>query len=208
MNLKSGALVNSHKQCSKCSAIRLKHMFCADKTKRDGVNPICKICKRDNYLKNKEDRLKKRSKYRKENRNLINAKKRASYKKHRIKIREQAKVKYSINKIEILRKCREWRKSSIKGQFLTCRRGAMIRHLPFHLTLDEFSLLKTKPCSYCGDNSLPVGIDRINNNEGYIFRNCTSCCFICNRMKCAMPLNHFIEHCNRILRHWGSNQFL
>jgi hypothetical protein len=50
------------------------------------------------------------------------------------------------------------------------------------LSQEEFNALTAKPCNYC-DKSGPNGIDRIDNNIGYIVKNCVPCCKHCNYVK-------------------------
>lgn len=42
------------------------------------------------------------------------------------------------------------------------------------------------------------GIDRVNNDIGYLIENCVSCCKVCNFMKRSMSKNDFINHVNKI----------
>ncbi len=63
--------------------------------------------------------------------------------------------------------------------------NAIRRGLELLITFDEFSALVTQNCYYCdykkeGETN---GIDRINNDIGYITSNCVSCCETCNYMK-------------------------
>lgn len=70
-----------------------------------------------------------------------------------------------------------------------------------------FSLVK-KPCYYCNSepfkphredqNFLYNGLDRIDNNIGYLESNVVPCCFICNKMKGVLNEGEFMEHLNKI----------
>jgi hypothetical protein len=73
------------------------------------------------------------------------------------------------------------RLSSIKSQ-------AKKRGLEFNLSLDEFIIEISKPCIYCnnllGEKSVTAsGLDRKDNNKGYVSDNICSCCWICNSIK-------------------------
>lgn len=83
------------------------------------------------------------------------------------------------------------------------------RKLCFGLTLDEFHNLIKSNCHYCGcapqqkrragKHIMTInGIDRINNNIGYIKNNVVSCCKVCNWMKKDLSIEKFIEHCKTI----------
>jgi hypothetical protein len=69
------------------------------------------------------------------------------------------------------------------------------------LTFEQFSQFDGKPCFYCGETEERRGIDRIDNDKGYIPNNCVSCCKKCNYMKRKLPLNDFINQCKKISSH-------
>ena len=49
------------------------------------------------------------------------------------------------------------------------------------LTYDWFyENIHNKPCTYCGDNNTPIGVDRINNNKGHTKDNVVPSCHLCN----------------------------
>jgi hypothetical protein len=56
-------------------------------------------------------------------------------------------------------------------------------------------------CVYCGrqpTKNLKNGIDRLNNNLGYVTGNMVSCCPRCNYMKLKISWVEFIIHCSRV----------
>ena len=61
-----------------------------------------------------------------------------------------------------------------------------------------------EPCVYCGmeitDKKLN-GVDRLNNDLGYVESNIVSCCEMCNYMKRCMDSYIFIKKCDHILTH-------
>lgn len=82
----------------------------------------------------------------------------------------------------------------IKTFFLRYKKGALCRKLTFTLTLEDFSCLIQKNCFYCGNKPLNLikstdfelkynGIDRVDNNKGYLKENCITCCPLCNLAK-------------------------
>jgi hypothetical protein len=90
----------------------------------------------------------------------------------------------------------------------------------FKLTKEEFFSLTSSNCHYCGvaphlikktkSKRNPTtytynGIDRVDNNIGYVYSNCVSCCEVCNRMKLTMGLYIFLEHIKRIYKHSINN---
>lgn len=96
-------------------------------------------------------------------------------------------------------KVKEYRKSfeqTISGKYRQLvHRAKHFSGTP--LTLERFAILITQPCSYCGDNG-KVGIDRIDNSQGYTTENSTPCCKICNFMKKTMTKEDFLKHITKI----------
>lgn len=92
--------------------------------------------------------------------------------------------------------------------------GAIKRNLTVELTSDHIQTLGQMNCFYCGrepSNTRSAqrsprqtsynGIDRVDNQRGYIFGNVLPCCRFCNRAKRDYPLEIFIEQ----IRRYGSN---
>jgi hypothetical protein len=87
------------------------------------------------------------------------------------------------------------------------------KKLSFTLTKEEFRILITAPCHYCGEigystfKSKPTangnfpsnGIDRLDSSVGYEYKNCVSACGICNKMKNDLSYEDFLTHIKRIL---------
>jgi len=73
---------------------------------------------------------------------------------------------------------RRWRPNE---RFQSTRSQARERGITFDLTVAEFSRLVSQPCVY-GDGTR-VGLDRINNERGYISGNCVPCCYKHNLIK-------------------------
>lgn len=91
---------------------------------------------------------------------------------------------------------------------------AIARGLSFDLTRKEFVRLASGNCYYCGvepigrfryKKGIPAlksnGIDRIDNNVGYVIGNCVSCCMHCNRAKMIMTVFDFLKLVERIYNH-------
>ncbi len=91
---------------------------------------------------------------------------------------------------------------TIEKYYETYVRGAYKRtkECEFHLTLDEFASLVTKPCFYCTIKD-PVsfnGVDRVDNNGHYTVDNTVPCCTTCNRLKHSMSIGEFLNKCYAI----------
>ena len=92
------------------------------------------------------------------------------------------------------------------------KRHAKERNLAFMLTEQEFETLTKQCCKYCGappsqialSRSEPYlynGVDRVNNEIGYVPTNVVPCCGICNRAKRDLTLEQFLAWAQRLLRH-------
>lgn len=87
---------------------------------------------------------------------------------------------------------------SPKRRFSKYKRGAKKRNLFWNLTYEEFMIFWKRPCSKCGDQIDTIGLDRINNNIGYILSNIESCCYTCNMAKHNRTNEDFIKHCHKV----------
>lgn len=82
------------------------------------------------------------------------------------------------------------------------------KELEFALTKEQFSNLVNDKCYYCNkenSDSHRNGIDRKNNNLGYIIDNCLTCCGECNHMKLAFSVEDYIETCKRVAEYSINN---
>jgi len=97
----------------------------------------------------------------------------------------------------------------IYGQYIT---SAMKRDIGFNLSFQEFREKLESNCYYCGsppankkkkkDGSFFYysGIDRINNNIGYVDGNVVSCCITCNKAKGGLEKSAFVDWIKRVYK--------
>lgn len=85
------------------------------------------------------------------------------------------------------------------------------------MSKEEFKKITSSNCYYCGKEPSQIrrknpinekfiaylhnGIDRVDNNIGYISSNCVPCCKICNKMKMALPVDIWFEQMEKILKY-------
>ena len=98
--------------------------------------------------------------------------------------------------------------------------AAKTRKHEFSLSDNIFRKITSKSCFYCGAFPIPYlpsdkrkniilepylcnGIDRVNNEKGYVEENCVPCCATCNYMKRGMEVKNFLSHVNAIAKHQG-----
>jgi hypothetical protein len=101
---------------------------------------------------------------------------------------------------------------SFRALYANYKLGAKERKLPFELTHEEFKILTSSPCFYCGCLPATVhnrarkisgsytynGLDRRNNSEGYTKTNSIPCCALHNRMKSVLSEKEFIAACKSV----------
>lgn len=137
----------------------------------------------------------------------------------KIKTKKVGKCKYCSSKIN---------RSKIKNYHLSGRRGELeslhkqvFRYLKksatqrcydFSLTLKDVVKLTSSNCFYCGkkpenkinNNKFTYnynGIDRKNNNKGYLLENCVSCCRVCNVGKSTLSYDEWILHLESLVKY-------
>lgn len=96
------------------------------------------------------------------------------------------------------------------------------RGINFSLTKRQFSKLVQSPCNYCGkqpsrkitfngEEIYISGIDRVENEKGYEYKNSVSCCTQCNMAKGKQSADEFLTFIDRIylyqVKKRGVNKF-
>jgi len=121
--------------------------------------------------------------------------------KNKDKIREQ-KRKWAASESGH-KSAKQWRDKSPKALRNLYIAGAKRRNLAFDITEELFAELINKDCIYCGRSAIPKrnGLDRIDNNKGYLIDNVVTCCFVCNQMKGKRTVDEFMNHIKRIYEH-------
>lgn len=112
------------------------------------------------------------------------------------------KVYHSSNKAEIVN-------NYMLKKICELKTNASRRGLDIELTQIQMFELFLNNCGYCDAKTDPNigilnGIDRVNNNIGYLLDNSISCCKTCNFAKEALDFEKFVQWIHRI----KSNHFL
>lgn len=159
------------KRCSKCKEIKTISSFHRDITRNDLHKSICKICS-----------LKAQKEYKEKNKLKINANQREYRKKN--------KKKLQLKKKEYAR--------SFDGRFIKSKNNALHRGLVWKITKSQYKELLKESCIYCNNeienketklnfsfcgDATGVGLDRIDNNKGYVKDNVVRCCGFCNNLR-------------------------
>lgn len=103
--------------------------------------------------------------------------------------------------------------AAFKRLYNSYKRNAEKNGRLFELTKEHFKTLVTKSCFYCGAEPASFsigkhlngefvynGIDRIDNEKGYIINNVITCCKMCNHAKHTSSKEVFMEYLYRITR--------
>jgi hypothetical protein len=85
---------------------------------------------------------------------------------------------------------------NINKKYKLLLRSAKTRGLKVYLNLEHYKQLLNLGCMYCGQdlqNQNGYCLDRIDNTLGYLDRNVTPCCKICNMAKGDKTVKEFIS---------------
>lgn len=94
------------------------------------------------------------------------------------------------------------------------KRGAQRRKLEFKLTVDQMEKLFKQNCYYCGiepstkrdfikssEAYVYNGIDRVDNNQGYLPDNVVTSCKVCNFAKRQLTTDEFLSWIHRAYKY-------
>jgi len=91
--------------------------------------------------------------------------------------------------------------------FARYRQRAERLGLVFDIAPDQFARIAMSACAYCGrapSAASPMGMDRMDNDGGYLPSNVCACCSLCNNMKGTLGVEAFRDQCVRIDARWGA----
>lgn len=109
--------------------------------------------------------------------------------------------------------------SGFNALYRSYQNNARFRNLSFSINKDDFKLLTSKPCVYCGVGPNAVmknpgrkdptdhshyrynGLDRVDPTEGYHLSNVVPCCKICNVAKMSQGLDEFKAWVMSVYKH-------
>lgn len=80
------------------------------------------------------------------------------------------------------------RRGGLNQRYSFSKRLARKRGKEWSLTKDQYAALISQPCYYCENKlgepvSVGVGLDRLDNTNGYMIDNVVCCCDFCNKIK-------------------------
>lgn len=151
------------KTCCKCKIEREESLFAKNKKRKDGLNPLCKICAKEWREANKEKLLAKKREYYSSNLELM---------------REKNRVNYSNNKEKRIKQQREYLSKPenwVKKMLHRTKERAVQSQLGFDLVPEDIffpefcPVLGIKLTFELGKGQLETNasIDRIDSSKGY-----------------------------------------
>ena len=97
-------------------------------------------------------------------------------------------------------------KAAFRNVYRSYKRSAKVRHIDWSLSEEEVTFLTQQTCTYCGQAPTQIrrvpntngeyvynGIDRVDNNKGYIRDNVVPCCKWCNVAKGTRLQEEFLD---------------
>jgi hypothetical protein len=101
---------------------------------------------------------------------------------------------------EKMKEANRKRRESLEAHYKIYQRSARLKKLEFTFSEEEFKELVSGNCYYCNivDEKGFNGIDRMNQQVGYIQSNGVSCCAMCNWMKGSLDSATFIKRIRHI----------
>ena len=126
-------------------------------------------------------------------------------------------IEWRANNPEYMEELYERTRNTIEWKIKYYTYRASQCNIEFELTVKECEKLFNDNCYYCGEKnnacsnkyddkrckSLLCGIDRLDNDKGYYFDNCVTCCTICNMIKCSKEEFEYYTIIEKILSNWG-----
>jgi hypothetical protein len=106
---------------------------------------------------------------------------------------EQRRIRDNATKKEWIKICRQ--NPINRSQFLwqDSRKADRKRGLENTLSKEQVSNLISQACSYCGETSLKMTLDRKDNSLGHTEENCVPCCLRCNFIRRDMPYEAWVK---------------
>jgi organic radical activating enzyme len=119
-------------------------------------------------------------------------------------LRKTYNISLTITEFSALDQYQEDITISVAELWRCVQKNAYTRGILFTLSEADFERLIIQSCIYCGFHSASRlnGIDRIDNNKGYLLSNCIPCCKMCNVIKNMQHPLEFLDKVNGIVEYY------
>lgn len=73
-----------------------------------------------------------------------------------------------------------------KYRYIKAKCTARRKNMEWNISKPDYANFMRKPCEYCNKtlHLYGIGLDRLDNNKGYVISNVVPCCAACNRIRC------------------------
>lgn len=171
--------------CYACKKEKLCSDFHKDNRSKRGYQHKCKDCRRNKVGMNIESYFNYQNNY---------------YEKNKEKRILNQKENYKRNKVARALWSKKYR-DTVDYRYAHYKKDSKVRSLAFDLTIEEFEKITSQRCFYCDefhDTKEYCGIDRVDNNIGYVLNNLVPCCEFCNFSKRDNAQDYFLDKVKKI----------
>lgn len=112
--------------------------------------------------------------------------------KHKEEIKK-SHAKYRVKHHKKILESKKLHRQTPKGIYSIYKGRAKQRNRIWDLSFEQFIAFWQQPCYYCNVEIKTIGLDRIDNQQGYYIDNVVSCCRNCNRAKKCMSQERFLS---------------
>lgn len=119
------------------------------------------------------------------------------------------RIEYLKNNKEKIKQINKRYAQTKQARFKIGQKEAKKRNLEWNIDLNSYLKLISNNCHYCNDSTCEetgAGLDRIDNNIGYVTKNCVSCCKMCNSMKSNFTFGQFFDKIKKIYKRLEKNE--
>jgi len=157
------------KICKVCKIEKQYSEFHKSKHSLGGVRTTCKECRKE-----------EKKEY--NTRDYVIEKNKRKYQENKESIRKRLKIYY-------------W---TLTSQYHEYKKRAKKRNIDFLISKEDCEKYFNTNCYYCNEIISGLGIDRIDNEKGYVLDNIVPCCSKCNFMKHVQNKNNFLKRIKQI----------
>jgi hypothetical protein len=193
------------KTCNRCTIEKEDKYFGKDKNSKDGLYSICKSCKNQYYIDNKDKITIRHRKYDKVNKHKLSEYRKIWYKENKERQKILRKNRYLNNKEKELNQCKEYRNNNIEltKQRSLCYRNDYALYYTYYdrLTVEESPTLSEDgiylevKCRYCGKYFKPTNLQILRRIQTLIGQmNGTNSIYCSDGCKKACPIYRQIKY--------------
>jgi hypothetical protein len=213
----SGEIINGQKQCSVCCKFKSADNYSDTKTckscrdefkKQDAKRDKEHVRELDRIASQKPERKTVKNEWKENNYDKVvmynvnyRGRQHNENQEEYLKRNAETMAKWRENNPEKVKEINEKKLKNINTHYYNYKYKSNKYRLNFELSLEQFDTIVKMPCYYCGiiqDKGFN-GIDRMDQTQGYVYKNCASCCKVCNFLKGSVDNISFLQRVEHIL---------